>query len=105
MIFLTIATHSILGLTYLGLGIGYIPGLQMNRATIVLVGSSFLIALGVIDLQAAWQVIDITTIVFLLSMMVVNANREQWEILPTCIIGIIGLYPQPIWFVDSFNSW
>nr|WP_199326119.1 anion transporter [Nostoc parmelioides] len=61
-------------MTYLGLALGYIPGLRMNRATIALVGSAFLIALGVLNLQEAWQAIDPNTIVFLLSMMVVNAN-------------------------------
>ncbi|WGV26652.1 anion transporter [Halotia branconii] len=71
---LQLASHSILGLTYLGLALGYIPGLRMNRATIALVGSAFLIALGTLNLQEAWQAIDANTIVFLLSMMVVNAN-------------------------------
>ncbi|RCJ28263.1 anion transporter [Nostoc sp. ATCC 43529] len=74
MIFLQFATYSVLGLTYLGLALGYIPGLRMNRATIALVGSAFLIALGVLNLQEAWEAIDANTIVFLLSMMVVNAN-------------------------------
>ncbi|MDZ8184488.1 MAG: anion transporter [Nostoc sp. ChiSLP02] len=74
MIFLQFTTYSVLGLTYLGLALGYIPGLRMNRATIALVGSAFLIALGVLNLQEAWQAIDANTIVFLLSMMVVNAN-------------------------------
>ncbi len=74
MIFVQFATYSVLGLTYLGLALGYIPGLRMNRATIALVGSAFLIALGVLNLQQAWQAIDANTIVFLLSMMVVNAN-------------------------------
>lgn len=66
--------YGVLGLTYLGLALGYIPGLRMNRATIALVGSAFLIALGVLNLQEAWLAIDANTIVFLLSMMVVNAN-------------------------------
>ncbi|MBW4686625.1 MAG: anion transporter [Komarekiella atlantica HA4396-MV6] len=74
MIILQFATYSVLGLTYLGLALGYIPGLRMNRATIALVGSAFLIALGALNLQEAWQAIDANTIVFLLSMMVVNAN-------------------------------
>ena len=66
--------YGVLGLTYLGLALGYIPGLRMNRATIALVGSAFLIALGAVPLQSAWEAIDAKTIVFLLSMMVVNAN-------------------------------
>lgn len=74
MIILQFATYGVLGMTYLGLALGYIPGLRMNRATIALVGSAFLIALGALNLQEAWQAIDANTIVFLLSMMVVNAN-------------------------------
>nr|WP_211178410.1 anion transporter [Brasilonema octagenarum] len=58
----------------MGLALGYLPGLRMNRATIALVGSAFLIGLGALNLQEAWDAIDATTIVFLLSMMVVNAN-------------------------------
>nr|WP_199331069.1 anion transporter [Calothrix sp. FACHB-1219] len=58
----------------MGLALGYIPGLRMNRATIALVGSAFLIALGAVNLTEAWQAIDANTIVFLLSMMVVNAS-------------------------------
>lgn len=55
-----------MGLTYLGLALGYIPGLRMNQPTIALVGSAFLIALGVLNLREAWQAIDANTIVFLL---------------------------------------
>jgi Na+/H+ antiporter NhaD/arsenite permease-like protein len=74
VILIQFAVYAVLGLTYLGLALGYIPGLRMNRATIALVGSAFLIALGVLNLQEAWQAIDANTIVFLLSVMVVNAN-------------------------------
>ena len=63
-----------LGLTYLGLAFAEIPGLRMNRATVALVESAFLIGIGVLNVPEAWQAIDATTIVFLLSMIVVNAN-------------------------------
>jgi Na+/H+ antiporter NhaD/arsenite permease-like protein len=84
-----LAIYAILGLTYLGLALGYIPGVRMNRATIALVGSGFLIGLGALSLQEAWLAIDAKTIVFLLSMMVVNANlfyagffvRSLWVLL------------------------
>ncbi|NMF63153.1 anion transporter [Brasilonema octagenarum UFV-E1] len=74
MLLRQLAIYGVLGLTYLGLALGYLPGLRMNRATIALVGSAFLIGLGALNLQEAWDAIDATTIVFLLSMMVVNAN-------------------------------
>jgi len=33
--------YLVLGLTYLGFGLGYLPGLRMNRAAIAIVGSAF----------------------------------------------------------------
>ncbi len=71
----------------MGLALGYIPGLRMNRATIALVGSSFLIALGVLNVQEAWQAIDPSTIIFLLSMMVVNANLSYAVLLLAPLIS------------------
>lgn len=71
---MTILRYLVVALTYVGLGLGYLPGLRMNRATIALVGAAFLMALGVLDLQTAWRAIDYTTIIFLFGMMVVSAN-------------------------------
>ncbi len=66
--------YIIIGLTYIGLGLGYLPGLQMNRATIAIVGAALLMAVGVLDLQTAWQAIDYKTLIFLFGMMVISAN-------------------------------
>jgi len=60
--------------TYIGLGLGYLPILRMNRATIALVGAALLIALRALDLQQAWQAIDYKTLIFLFGMMVISAN-------------------------------
>ncbi len=64
----------IIGLTYIGLGLGYLPGLRMNRASIALVGASLLMAFGVLDLKEAWQAIDYKTLIFLFGMMVISTN-------------------------------
>lgn len=65
--------YLVLALTYIGLGLGYLPKLRMNRATIALAGSAFIVGLGVLNLKEAWEAIDPNTIIFLLGMMVVNA--------------------------------
>ncbi len=64
----------VIGLTYIGLGLGYLPGLRMNRASIAIVGAALLIALGVLDLKQAWQAIDYKTLIFLFGMMAIGAN-------------------------------
>jgi Na+/H+ antiporter NhaD/arsenite permease-like protein len=66
--------YAAIAATYIGLGLGYLPGLRMNRATIALVGAAALMALGVMDLQSAWAAIDYKTLVFLFSMMIVSAS-------------------------------
>ncbi len=71
--FLQLLRYLLLAITYLGLALGNLPGLRMNRATIALVGSALLILLKVLDLETAWQAIDANTILFLMSMMIVNA--------------------------------
>ena len=38
--------YLLLGLTYLGFGLGYLTGLRMNRVAIAIVGSAFAVALG-----------------------------------------------------------
>jgi Na+/H+ antiporter NhaD/arsenite permease-like protein len=91
-----LAIYGVLGLTYLGLALGYVPGFRMNRATIALVGSSCLITLGVLSLQQAWDAIDPTTIVFLLSMMVVNANLSYAGFFPQVLSVLLRFTRSPL---------
>jgi hypothetical protein len=53
--------YLVLGLTYWGFGLGYLPGLRMNRAAVAIVGSGFAVALGILDLKTAWETIDPST--------------------------------------------
>nr|WP_069966040.1 anion transporter [Desertifilum tharense]OEJ76339.1 anion transporter [Desertifilum tharense IPPAS B-1220] len=105
-ILLSLARYGILGLTYLGLALGEFPGLRMNRPTIALVGSAFLIALGALNLQQAWTAIDANTIVFLLSMMVVNANLSYSGFFQLALVSLIRLTSSPfgLLMVLTFGS-
>lgn len=94
-ILLSIARYGVLCLTYLGLALGQFPGLRMNRPTIALVGSAFLISLGVLNLEEAWAAIDASTIVFLLSMMVVNANLAYSGFFQLALASLIRLTSSP----------
>lgn len=53
--------YLVLGVTYLGFGLGYLPGLRMNRAAVAIVGSAFAVVLGILDLKTAWRAIDPST--------------------------------------------
>jgi Na+/H+ antiporter NhaD/arsenite permease-like protein len=61
----------IFGLTYLGLAVGEIPGLRIDRAGIALVGAAAMLACGVVSMHDAARAVDFQTIVLLFGMMVV----------------------------------
>lgn len=86
---------AVLGVSYLGLDLGYIPGLRMNRATIALVGVALLVALGTLSLEQAWQAIDASTIIFLLSMMVVNAYLAYAGFFKLALLYLLRLIRSP----------
>jgi Na+/H+ antiporter NhaD/arsenite permease-like protein len=62
---------TIFGLTYLGLALGKIPGLRIDRAGIALVGAAGTMACGVLSMHDAARAVDYETIVLLFGMMVV----------------------------------
>ncbi len=68
------AAVGIVLLTYIGLALGRLPGYQMNRAGIALVGASLLVLLGPLSLEGAWQALDAPTLVFIFGIMVLNAQ-------------------------------
>lgn len=70
---LTLLTTVIFALTYLGLAIGEVPGLRIDRAGIALVGAAAVLASGVLNLSDAARAVDYQTIVLLFSMMIVVA--------------------------------
>lgn len=67
-------TYSILVLALVGIAMGRLPFLRMNRASMTLVFSALLIAAGSISLDDALAAIDLKTIVLLLAMMLIVAN-------------------------------
>jgi Na+/H+ antiporter NhaD/arsenite permease-like protein len=87
--------YGVLIITYIGLAIGRFPWLRMNRAAIALVGSALLIILQVPPLREAWQAIDPTTIVFLLSMMIINASLDYSGLFQIVLINILKTAHSP----------
>lgn len=74
MVFQEILWLVIILVTLAGVAVGRLPGLAMNRATLCLAGGTLLILSGAISREAAFQAIDMDTIVLLLAMMVINSH-------------------------------
>ncbi len=66
-------TTVVFGLTYLGLAIGKVPGLLIDRAGIALVGATVMLGAGLLTLEQAVQTnsIDYPTLALLFGMMIV----------------------------------
>src|ERR1700674_2747913 len=60
--------------SYLALALGRIPGLNIDRAGIALVGAGLMVASGALPLEGAYKAIDLDTITLLLGMMIVVAS-------------------------------
>ena len=60
--------------SYLALAIGRIPGLNIDRAGIALVGAGLMVASGALPLEDAYKALDGDTITLLLGMMIVVAS-------------------------------
>ena len=69
-----IAAGLIFVTSYLAIAIGKIPGLNIDRAGIALVGAGLMVACGALPLEDAYQAIDLDTITLLLGMMIVVAS-------------------------------
>ncbi|MBL8858461.1 MAG: anion transporter [Planctomycetes bacterium] len=64
----------VFGLVYLGMLLGGLPGLALDRTGIALLGAIALVATGAVTPRAAWNAIDVPTIALLFGMMVISAN-------------------------------
>lgn len=59
---------------YLGMILGEIPGLALDRTGVALLGAIALVASGEVTVPEAWQAIDTGTMALLLGLMVVSAQ-------------------------------
>lgn len=62
--------------TYLGMALGRLPGLRLDRAGIALVAAIVIVAGGLVPAQAALASVDIATLVILFALMLLSAQAE-----------------------------
>jgi len=61
-------------LCYIGIGIGRLPGLALDRTGVALLGAMFLLATGVLDVAQAVHAIDFTVLILLFGLMLLSAQ-------------------------------
>lgn len=67
-------TYLVFGLVYLGMFLGRLPQLALDRTGVALLGAIVLIVSGVLTPQAAWLAVDLPTLGLLFGLMVVSAQ-------------------------------
>jgi Na+/H+ antiporter NhaD/arsenite permease-like protein len=64
-------------LVYLGMALGGVPGLALDRTGITLLGMIALIGSGTMTLTDAGAAVDLPTIALLFALMIISAQFEQ----------------------------
>ncbi|WP_368904708.1 SLC13 family permease [Taklimakanibacter lacteus] len=64
-------------LVYLGMALGRVPGLAVDRTGVALLGLIVLLASGDLSLNEAAQAVDIPTLALLFALMILSAQFEQ----------------------------
>ena len=67
----------VFGVVYLGMILGGLPFLQLDRTGIALLGAIALIGAGALNLEEAWQAVHVPTLILLFAFMVVSAQLRM----------------------------
>jgi Na+/H+ antiporter NhaD/arsenite permease-like protein len=85
--------------TYLGVAIGRIPGLTLDRTGIALLGAIAMIVAGTISFPQAVQAVDLPTIVLLYALMVVSAQLRLGGFYTRTAFWITSVLVHPRFFL------
>jgi len=96
----------IFALCYIGIAIGRVPGLAIDRTGIALLGAMFMMVTGVVDLDSAIASIDFPTLIILFGLMLLSAQFRLggFYTLVTNKIGESTLSPRKFMGVMIFLS-
>lgn len=92
---------AIFTITYIGVALGRIPGLVIDRVGIALLGAIAMIVFGVVTPQSAIQSIDLPTILLLYALMVASAQLRLGGFYTWAASRIIFLLRRPRLFLLS----
>jgi Na+/H+ antiporter NhaD/arsenite permease-like protein len=73
----TSLTVAVFALVYLGMALGSVPGLAIDRTGVALLGLIVLLASGDISLDEAGRAVDMPTMALLFALMIMSAQFEM----------------------------
>ena len=76
-------------LTYLGMALGRVPGLRLDRTGIAVMAVAALLASGEMDIASIGQAVDGSTILLLFALMILSAQFQQAGLYSLCAATIV----------------
>lgn len=86
-------------LAYLGIALGKIPGLIIDRVGVALLGAIGMVVFGVVTPESAFRSIDLPTILLLYSLMIISAQLRLGGFYTWMALKIVPFYTQPKLFL------
>lgn len=90
-----ITTLVIFVLVYLGMFLGEIPGLALDRTGVALLGAIALVATERVSINDAWRSVDVTTLALLFGLMVVSAQFRLGGFYGRVAVALAGWQKSP----------
>jgi len=84
---------------YIGIALGKIPGLIIDRVGVAVLGAIAMVVFGVITPESAAQSIDLPTVLLLYSLMIISAQLRLGGFYTWVAIKIIPFYTHPRLFL------
>jgi len=82
-------------LTYIGIALGKIPGVALDRVGIALLGAIAMVAFGVLTPESAFRAIDLSTILLLYSLMIISAQLRLGGFYTWSALKVLTLLARP----------
>ncbi len=92
-------TYIIFALTLLGVALGSLPGLALDRTGFALLGAIAMVASGALSTGAAFHALDMPTLLLLYALMVVSAQLRLGGFYAHAALGLSQLLARPVRFL------
>ncbi|MBN1930664.1 MAG: anion transporter [Desulfobacterales bacterium] len=86
-------------LAYLGIALGKIPGLIIDRVGVALLGAIAMVVFGIVTPESAARSIDLPTILLLYSLMIISAQLRLGGFYTWIALKILPFYTHPRFFL------
>lgn len=95
-------TATVFLVVYLGLVLGRLPGLRLDRTGVVLLGAIVLLATGAASEEAALAAVDVPTVSLLFALMVVSAQLRLGGFYTKVTERVAALHLPPLLFFGCY---